>query len=600
MKKIIAIITIILLIFLCGCSTTEDTSSNTSSQSTMPSVDFSKTDSDMFTERDIDSSFDTKNSITIKLDGDSITASDDSVKISGSKITITKEATHIISGTLNDGMIIVEADQKAKLQLVFDNVNITSKTSAPLYVKQADKVFITLKDGSKNTLSNGGSFTTIDDNNIDATVFSKQDITFNGSGALTITAPAGHGVVSKDDLVFTNGSYNITSSSHAIDANDSVRIKTASFVIDAGKDAIKAENSDDQTLGFVYVSSGNIKAEAQGDGISASAYMQVKSGNFDILAGGGSKNGTKKSSDSWGGFGGGKGGKGGPGGERPMMPTASTIETEDEDSSSSMKGLKSGNSMQISGGTFKINSADDAVHSNVSLTVKNGKFNIATGDDALHAEQSLTVEKGEINITESYEGLEALKIKVLGGNISLIATDDGLNAAGGTDSSGITGGRDGMFGGKGGKGGGMSANSDGSIVISGGTLKINSSGDGIDANGTVEITGGHTTVTGPTKGDTATLDYDVSATISGGTFIGTGASGMAQTFSESEQGIVAISCNNQTANTQIVLKNSKGKTIITHAPTLDFAVVILSSPDIIKGETYTLSIGDATQEFTAE
>lgn len=597
MKKIIAI-TIILLISLYGCSNTEDTALDTSSEITMPSVDFSKTDSDMFTERDTNSSFDTKNSITIKLDGDSATTSDDSVKISGSKITITKEATHIISGTLNDGMIIVEADEKAKLQLVLNNANITSKTSAPIYIKEADKVFVTLKEGSKNTLANGGSFTAIDENNIDATVFSKQDLTFNGSGALTVTAPAGHGIVSKDDLVFTDGSYNITSSSHAIDANNSVRIKTASFVIDAGKDGIKAENSDDQTLGFVYVSSGNIKAEAEGDGISAGAYMQILSGSFDILTGGGSENGTKKSSDSWGGFGGGKGGKGGPGSKGPMMPTASTIETED--SSNSMKGLKSGNSMQISGGTFKINSADDAVHSNVSLTVKNGNFNIATGDDALHAEQNLTVEKGEINITESYEGLEALKIKVTGGNISLVATDDGLNAAGGNDSSGSTGGRDGMFGGKGGKGGGMSANSDGSIVISGGTLKINSSGDGIDANGKIEITGGHTTVTGPTQGDTATLDYDVSATISGGTFIGTGASGMAQTFSESEQGIIAISCNNQTANTEIILKDSKGKTIITHKPSLDFAVIILSGPDITKGETYTLSVGGTTQEFTAE
>lgn len=595
MKKIIAI-TIILLISLCGCSNTEDTVSDTSSEITMPSVDFSKTDSDMFTERDTNSSFDTKNSITIKLDGDSATTSDDSVKISGSKITITKEATHIISGTLNDGMIIVEADEKAKLQLVLNNANITSKTSAPIYIKEADKVFVTLKEGSKNTLANGGSFTAIDENNIDATVFSKQDLTFNGSGALTVTAPAGHGIVSKDDLVFTDGSYNITSSSHAIDANDSVRIKTASFVIDAGKDGIKAENSDDQTLGFVYVSSGNIKAEAEGDGISAGAYMQILSGSFDILTGGGSENGTKKSSDSWGGFG---GGKGGMGGGKPMRPTASTTETDD--SSTSMKGIKSNNSMQISGGTFKINSADDAVHSNVSLTVKNGKFDIATGDDALHAEKNLTVEKGEINITESYEGLEALRIAVKGGTISLVASDDGLNAAGGNDSSGTQGGRDGMFGGKvGPKGGGMSANSDGSIVISGGTLKINSSGDGIDANGTLEITGGHTTVTGPTRGDTATLDYDITATISGGTFIGTGASGMAQTFSESEQGIIAISCANQTAKTEIVLKDTNGKTIITHKPELDFAVIILSSPDIIKGKTYTLSVGDTSEQFTAE
>ena len=162
-----------------------------------------------------------------------------------------------------------------------------------------------------------------------------------------------------------------------------------------------------------------------------------------------------------------------------------------------------------------------------------------------------------------------------------------------------------MFGG-GGKGGrpgggfgGMSGNSNGSIKVSGGTLYINASGDGIDANGTVEITGGHTTVVGPTRGDTATLDYDVSATISGGTFIGTGAAGMAQTFSDSEQGVIAVSVGNQFAGTEITLKDTSGKTLISYKPELDFAVVILSAPDIVKGQTYTITIGSQSGEFEA-
>ena len=147
--------------------------------------------------------------------------------------------------------------------------------------------------------------------------------------------------------------------------------------------------------------------------------------------------------------------------------------------------------------------------------------------------------------------------------------------------------------------GGMSGNSSGSIKISGGNLYINSSGDGMDANGTLEISGGHIVVVGPTQGDTATLDYDVSGTITGGTFIGTGAAGMAQTFSDSGQGVVAVSVGNQPAGTQIILKDKHGNTVLEHAPELSFAVVILSSPELVKGETYTITVGAQSGECAA-
>lgn len=236
-----------------------------------------------------------------------------------------------------------------------------------------------------------------------------------------------------------------------------------------------------------------------------------------------------------------------------------------------------------------------------------GTFTVASGDDAFHGEETLTVTAGTIDITESYEGLEALDIRVEGGDITLVASDDGLNAAGGTDSSGTTGGRDGRFGGgpggngggTGGNGGGMSSSWDGSIVISGGSLQINASGDGIDANGSVTISGGYTVVTGPTQGDTATLDYDVSAVITGGTFIGTGASGMAQTFSDSEQGVVSVSTGSQSAGTAVTLADQEGNTLITCTPEESFQVVILSSPDLVSGETYTITIGDASAEVEA-
>ena len=609
MKKYISILLVIVTILslLAGCGRnkedTDDNGGNTVSgndsslNSTPVDVDFSKSDADMFTDRDGKTEYDESKAVFIKLNGTSATSSSDSVKISGSTVTITEEATYVISGTLTDGMIIVNAEDTAKLQIVLNGVDITSKTSAALYISEADKVFVTLADGKTNTLANGGSFTAIDENNIDAAVFSKQDLTFNGSGSLTVTSPAAPGIVCKDDLVFTGGTYTVNSASHGLDANDSVRITSSTkLTIDAGKDGIHCENTDDASLGFIYISDGTMNVEAEGDGIAAGAYVQIENGTFDLLIGGGSENGSKEHSDNFGGFMGGGHGGGRPGEMRPDGSQNSTTTTDE--SSTSMKGIKSANSLLISGGTFKIDSADDSVHSDVSVTINGGTLEIASGDDAIHAEETLTVTAGTFNITESYEGLEALDIDIKGGDFKIVANDDGLNAAGGTDASGTTGGRDGMFGGPGGMGGGMSSGN-GSIVISGGKLYVKASGDGIDANGTLTISGGFTVVTGPTQGDTATLDYDKSATITGGTFIGTGAQGMAQTFSDSEQGVVAVSVGNQSAGTNITLKDKNGKALITYAPELSFAVVILSSPDIVSGDTYTITVGSESGEFEA-
>lgn len=596
MKKIISLFLSSMLIVLLfgGCAKDTESKPQNDNQKETTNEESVKTDSvdsdtDMFTERDLKTEYDESKAVTIKLNGTSATASSESVDISGSTITITEEATYVISGELSDGMIIVNTPDTAKLQLVFNGVNITSKTSTALYILEADKVFLTLAEGTTNTLANGGSFTAIDDNNIDSALFSKQDLTMNGTGSLTVTSPAGHGIVCKDDLVITGGDYEVNSASHGLDANDSVRIANATLNIDAGKDSIHCENNDDTSKGFVYISSGNIKAEAEGDGISAGAYMQIEDGTIDLLAGGGSENGTKERSDSFGGF----MGRG--------MPAEDMQVTETDEDSTGMKGLKATGNLEISGGNITINSADDSIHSDASLAINGGTFAVASGDDAIHAEETLTITAGKIDISESYEGLEALHIDIQGGDIKLKADDDGLNAAGGTDQSGVTGGRDGMFGGErpGGMGGhgGMTANSNGSIKISGGTLYINSSGDGVDANGTLEISGGHTTVTGPTQGDTATLDYDKSAVITGGTFIGTGSTMMAQSFSDSEQGVIAVNVGNQTAETQIVLKDSQGNTIVSHKPELNFAVVIISTPELIKGEAYSLTVGSESAEF---
>ena len=599
-KFITGMLSLLLLLTcsLSGCSSAETTVSDTDSQKTNLAEDSniqnSTTISDYFSDRDFETTYDESTSVHITLQGDSASCSSNAVQITGSTVTITDEGTYIISGTLNDGMIIINSEKTDKTQLVLNGVDIHSETSAPLYILQSDKVFITTADGTTNTLSNGGTFTAIDENNIDAVIYSKEDLTLNGSGSLVITSPAGHGIVSKDSLVITGGSYDINCASSGLSGKDNVCIADGTFTIVSGKDGIHAENADDTSLGYIYIQGGNFHITSEGDGVSAAFCLRITDGQFDITSGGGNENASSHSSSSWGNFmGGGKhqDGKGNKPNGKPSDESPSAATTSDTDDSTSMKGLKASSDLMISGGTFLLNTADDAVHSNASVTVNGGTFEIASGDDAFHADDTLTITAGTILITESYEGLEGLHVLVTGGDITLICSDDGINAAGGTDTSGY-GGRDAV------PGHGPSS-SKGSITISGGTINITASGDGIDANGTLEITDGFIIVCGPTQGDTATLDYDISGTISGGTFIGTGAASMAQTFSDANQGVISVKTGNQKAGTVISLSDDNGNTILSHTPDLDFAVVILSSPDIVSGKTYTLTIGSLTQELTA-
>lgn len=492
-KKTIGMLGICLLLFS-GCGVQEDLEQSEEKTNVASSEIEDSSDSkdsseineeEIFSNRDFRTEYE-ENCAYIQLNGSSAVCESNAVEIEEGTITIKDEGTYVITGTLEDGQIVVESEETDKTQLVLKEASIHSETSAAIYIKQSDKVFITLEAGTENSLSNGGTFENIDENEIDGVIFSKSDLTLNGAGSLNIESAGGHGIVSKDDLKITDGDYSINAATHGLSAND--------------------------MLG-------------------------------------------------------------------------------------------------IGGGVFSIVSGEDSIHCDTNIWIENGTFEISAGDDAVHADETLVVCGGNIHISDSYEGLEALDIQITGGDISITASDDGLNAAGGTDQSGFGGMGNDAFGrpgghpnkGQGGGPGGMqSGSSDGSIVITGGTLYIKASGDGIDANGTLEITGGVITVCGPTQGDTATLDYDVSGIITGGTFIGTGARNMAQTFSDAEQGVIAVSVGNQQAGTEITLEDSSGNTIISHAPELSFGVVILSSPDMVKGETYTITVGEASGEFEAE
>lgn len=290
-KSILSLVLAVLFVFsACGSTDLAESESSSTEQSETESEQPISTagSSDMFTDKDMEIGYNEETSTWITLSGDNASSNSDTVQVSGSTVTITDAGTYILSGSLEDGMIIVNAEDTDKVQLVLKEVQITSPTSAAIYVLQADKVFITTASGTQNTLVNGGEYVAIDDNNIDGVIFSKSDLTLNGDGTLTISADAGHGIVSKDDLVITSGTYNITAASHGISGKDSVRIANGTYTIESGKDGIHAENTEDSSMGFLYVGGGTFDITADGDGMSASSYLQIENGTFTITSGEGS------------------------------------------------------------------------------------------------------------------------------------------------------------------------------------------------------------------------------------------------------------------------------------------------------------------------
>ena len=542
-----------------------ENTSDSSSASAAVSADLSQ----MFTDRDYEIGYEESESASIRLSGNSAQCDSDAVQISGSTVTITEEGTYILSGTLEDGMVIVDAEDTDKIHLVLDGAAISNSTSAAVYVREADKVFLTTAADTENTLSNGGEYLAIDDNNIDAVIFSKADLTLNGAGDLTIQASVGHGVVSKDDLIITSGIYTIQAESHGLSGKDSVRIANGSFTIESGKDGIHAENADDTegATGFLCILDGTFQIISQGDGLSAGSYLQTEGGNYTLSCGGGSGSASIQKSE----FG-----------------------SDTSEESASTKGVKAGGDLVLNGGNFTIDSADDALHSNGSVAVNGGEFQLSTGDDGIHGDGNVTISAGSVCILESYEGIEGLTIDIAGGDIELTASDDGLNAAGGNDESGFEG-----FGGGFRGADSFAADSGAYVCISGGKLYIDASGDGIDSNGSLTVTGGETYVSGPDTGGNGALDYASEASITGGTFVAAGASQMAQNFgSSSTQGTMLVTVSSQQAGSTISLSDSSGQEILSWQADKAFDAVLISCPEITEGSTYTLTAGSSETEVT--
>ena len=286
MKKILLIMLSLLAIIsmaLSGCAGSQ-TPSSTQNHTSITGTNGDASSDEWFSSRDLSGEVDTATAVEIVLSGNTATTGSDSVSVAGSTVTVTSEGTYVISGTLQNGSIVVNVGKDEKVQLVLNGVSITSKTFAPIYVAQADKVFITLADGTENSLVNGGSFQPIDDNAVDAVIYSKDDITLNGTGTLTIQSPAGHGIVGKDDVTIAGGTYLITASQTAIRANDSIAVADGNFTIQAGADGLHAEHNDDDSMGSVFIADGTFTIQAGDDAVHATTTLQIDGGTLTITA----------------------------------------------------------------------------------------------------------------------------------------------------------------------------------------------------------------------------------------------------------------------------------------------------------------------------
>ncbi|MDF2609772.1 MAG: dockerin type 1 [Lachnospiraceae bacterium] len=551
---------------------------------------------------------------SIQVDGTGATAD-------GSVVTITADGTYVISGQIEDGQVIVDAGEEDFVRIILNGVQISNSNNAAIYGISAEKIIISLEDGTTNTLSDGEEYqlsdATTDEPN--AALFSKTDITINGNGILTVDGNYNNGITSKDDLIIMSGTININAVDDALMGKDSVVIKDGLFTITAGGDGIKSTNDTDTTKGFIVIEGGTYSITAGADGIQAETVMTIGGGDYTIATGGGSVNGSNGGSD---------------GGTAPWGNTAGTTNssstsnaasslsniievstltstggvTTDANSSGSVtdneadangssgntsaKALKAGSDIAILGGKFTIDSKDDSLHSNNNITISGGSLNITSGDDGIHADATISLEGGTIDISKSYEGIESAIITVDGGTIHVVSNDDGINVAGGNDSSSI-----------GGRPGENSFQSTGtnSLTINNGYIYVNAVGDGLDANGSIYMNGGTVIVNGPTNSGNGSLDYDGEFLINGGTLVAAGSSGMAQTpGDESAQASIAYTFTQASqAGSLIHLEDADGTTLLTFAAEKDYQWILISSPDLKQDASYNLySGGTATGDET--
>ncbi len=511
--------------------------------------------------------------VKINLRDDSAEYSSNNVKTDGRDVIILGGGVYVLTGTLNDGSIIVDSADGAEVRLILNGVDITSADFSAIYVRQSAKTVISLVEGTENVLTDASIY------NIEklgeetaAAICSKDDLVINGKGSLVVNANSSDGIKANDSLKITGGNIKITAVDDGINVNDYIAVGDASVTVNSGSDGIKCEHNDEDK-GFIAFEGSVITITSGGDGVCASSALYMNEVKADITSGGGNENAVIKH-DGFGGF-----------GRFEVYNSSAANDTP------STKAIKAGINIVINGGTFKLDSAEDAIHSDDDLTINKGIFEILSGDDAVHAEKKLVLEPDEINIVKCYEGLEGAYITIDGGNISIISADDGINASGENSNGGMMM-PPGRFGGE-----EKTAEEDIWLTVNGGHIYIETSGDGFDSNGSAVINGGFLEIYGPENGGNGSIDVGDGGYVlvmNGGSLLAAGSSGMAEhpTENSPQQSLTFYLDKTYEAGSTITISDASGNEIISATSGKGFNWICMSTSTLTQGETYTLFIND--------
>ncbi len=502
---------------------------------------------------------------------------------------ISESGTYRFSG--NYGGIVLEA-ANLDLHLIFDGAHVERADGIALdgSAKKGATVVVTL-------IGDNSIVCTADGQNA---VHVKGTLSFNGSGSLSVQSGGKNAVKVSKGLTVVDCSLTLSAANHAISALSVSASNCKINVESAGKDGINAECDDETTAftteeGYVYLKNVEYSCQTEGDGIQADTVVYIDGGNYNIKTAGTFvpktqmtqygidaddfkyiKSGTdykRIASDEAGRYGASsiyglvQGCKGIKVGE---------IEYPVDGSDEEITVYEGNYSIIIDGGTFVIDSTDDAVHANSgNLSVRGGTFTISTYDDALTSDVLTKITDGEITVTSSYEGIEGGYVEITGGKIDVTSSDDGINAA--SDDVAVTE----------------------HIIISGGDITVNAEGDGVDSNGSINMTGGRLTVFGPTSGANAALDADRGILVDGGYLFAAGPLGMVETpAGNSKQNVLSFAQNQAiTAGTVLSLSGADGTPFISVTVKKNCQSVIVSCPELVTGSSFTL-YGGSTQLCT--
>lgn len=490
-----------------------------------------------------DYSWDSLSEVAVTLNGTSIHSSSANVVVSGTTATISAAGNYRITGLLTNGQLVVDASDNERVRLILNGVTISNTSGSAVVIKNTSKTIIYLVAGTTSTISDGTTYTSSDED-LNAAILSKSDLTIFGEGALVVKGNYCDGISSKDGLLLKSGTYNIAAKDDGIRGKDYLIIEGGDYTVVSGGDGLKSDNETSSEVGYIRIDNGNFNITSAGDAISAATTV-TSSGSvtFTIKSGGGSGTTTN-------GYAG----------------------------STSAKGIKGLTGVILKSGDYSINSADDAIHSNSTITINGGIIQIATNDDAVHAENSITINDGTITVTKSFESIESKSITINGGTFRLVATNDGINATAGL----IAGGTE---------------QNDGSLfTMTAGYLHVNcSNGDAIDSNGNVKMTGGTIVACGPSSGVEEAADVNGSFTMNGGFFIGTGSNSnmnKAMSTASTQLNLYIISSRSQIQTGSIFrIQTADATEIVTFKPVRGFYSVLFSSGSLARNVTYSIYIG---------